>query len=345
MERRLGVGVCGLGAFGESHLRALGGLPDAAVVAVASRSAERAREVAGRHGVARWYEGYEALIADPAVEAVSVTTAEADHLAPALAALAAGKPVLVEKPLATTLADGRAMVEAARRSRAFLMPGHVVRFDPRYAALKAAVAAGELGQLTSLSARRNRTRGHIASHGRTHPALVTAIHDLDVMLWLTAAPVATVRAHHRLGRRPGDPHGIWALLRFANGVVATLESAWMVPEAATTVAGDTFSAIGTDGLAEIVAAPPLQIGTSDGARGADVYYEPGAPDATTGALRNELAYFVACARAGTAPAVVTAEDGLHSLALALALIESAERDAEITCEGTGLLADREGERR
>jgi predicted dehydrogenase len=343
MATRLGVGVCGLGAFGESHLRAYRGLPLVEVVAVASRSAERAREVAARYDVPRCYDSYDALIADPAVQAVSVTTAETEHLAPALAALAAGKPVLVEKPLAVSLEDGRALVEAARRSSAFLLPGHILRFDVRYAALRASVAAGELGRLTSLSARRNRPSELVASHSRVHPALVTSIHDLDIMLWLTASPAASVRAYHRLGSRPGDPHGIWAILRFGNDVVATIESVWMTPDTTGIATEDAFGVIGTGGVGQIRAgAPALQIATEDGPRAPDLYYEPTVHGASAGALKEELAYFALCASTGMTPEIVTAEDGLNALALALAMIESAERDAEIGVGGRAARDDRNG---
>ncbi|HYI24515.1 MAG TPA: Gfo/Idh/MocA family oxidoreductase, partial [Thermomicrobiales bacterium] len=103
------VGVIGLGAFGECHLDTLKGIPGADVVAVASRSSDRASDVATARGIPRWYGTYDALCNDPGIDAVIVATTEDQHVAPVTAALAAGKHVLVEKPLATTLDDALAI--------------------------------------------------------------------------------------------------------------------------------------------------------------------------------------------------------------------------------------------
>ena len=327
---RLRVGVVGLGTFGESHLGAYRGLPHVEIVAVASRSAERAREVARRYGVPRWYEGHEALIADPTVDAVSVTTAETDHRGPAVAALAAGKHVLVEKPIAASLADATAIVEVGRKSPGILMPGHILRFEPKYAALKRAVATGKLGRLTSLAARRNRPRGLVASHGRVHPSLVTAIHDIDVMLWLSGDRIRSVRAVHRLANRDAGAHGLWALLQFERGTIATLETVWMLPDEAGAATDDAFEAIGTEGTARIqFDVPGLRLWTASGLHAPDVSYEPWLHGTIAGALKEELAYFATCALSRTPPTIVTPTDGLAALAVVLAAIESAEADAEV----------------
>ena len=329
----LTVGIVGLGAFGESHIAAYRGLPDVEVAAVASRSAARAQEVAARYGIPRWYDRYDALIADPTIQAVSVATAEAEHRAPAVAALAAGKHVLVEKPLATTLGDALAIAQAARDAPGILMPGHILRFEAKYAALQAAVHAGELGRLVALSARRNRPRAAIGAYARVHPALVTAIHDLDVMLWLAGEPVRRVRALDRLTDRDGGAHGVWALLEFASGIVGTIEAAWMVPDGAGLAMDDAFSITGTAGIARLqFDLPPLRVWRDTSQTVPDTSYEPRLRGAVGGALRDELAYFVACARRGERSAVVTPEDGVRAVVVALALIESAQRDREIAVD-------------
>lgn len=330
MSQTVRVGVVGLGAFGESHLRAYQALPNVEIVGVASRSEARAREVAERYAVPKHYAGYAALVADPEVDAVSVTTAEMDHRAPVIAALDAGKAVLVEKPMATTLADAEAMIAAAERSGGLLMPAHVVRFDPKYAALKAAVDRGELGDVVAITARRHRTRRHVASHGRVHLALVTCIHDLDIMLWINQAGVRSVRAVHRLASQPGQPHGIWALLTFTNGVVGIIESAWMVPDDIVPALGDAFTVVGTAGEARIESdGPGVLLATDAGQRRPDVSYEAALHGVTGGALKEELAHFVARVHdRGRRPAVM-ATDGVNALRVALAMIDSAERDEEI----------------
>ncbi|MFO7698664.1 MAG: Gfo/Idh/MocA family oxidoreductase, partial [Anaerolineae bacterium] len=101
---RLGVGVIGLGVFGERHARIYASMPEVRLVAVCSRSADRGQEVAGRLGFLRYYTDMADILADPEVDAVSITTEPVRHAEMALTALQAGKHVLLEKPIATNLA-------------------------------------------------------------------------------------------------------------------------------------------------------------------------------------------------------------------------------------------------
>jgi UDP-N-acetylglucosamine 3-dehydrogenase len=329
--QQLRVGVLGLGAFGESHLRAWRGLPNVEIVAVSSRTPARAEAIAAAYGVPRWYGSHEELIADPAVDAISVTTAEHDHLAPVVAALAAGKHVLVEKPIATTLEDAAAMVEAASVSDGILMPGHVLRFAPAYAGLREAVASGRLGRLVAMSARRNRPSSLIRSHGRVHPALITAFHDIDVMLWLAGCGARSVQALDRIADRDGGAHGLWGLLEFENGAVATIETSWLIPASAGVGNDDEFRVTGLEGGASVqFDVPALRVWDPKGPRVPDVSYEPVVRDVVVGALRDELAHFAACALAGTPSPVVTAADSARALSVVLALIESAESGRPVT---------------
>lgn len=331
MGERLRVGVIGLGAFGESHLRAWRGVPEVEVAAVASRSGDRAREIARRYDVPAWHDSYEALIADPSIAAVSVTTVESGHRAPAIAALAAGKHVLVEKPIATSLDDARAMLDVAREAPGFLMPGHILRFDPAYAGARDAATAGELGRLVALTARRNRPRALIATHGRVHPALITAIHDIDVMLWIAGRRVRWLRGVDRIASRDSGAHGLWGLMQFEEGAVATIETSWLIPDAAGVGTDDALRVTGLDGTATIqLDSPRYRLWRPSGGSAPDVSYEPALRGVTTGALRDELAYFAHCALSGMRPTVVTPEDGCAALAVVLALIESARRGEDVT---------------
>lgn len=329
--QRLRVGVLGLGAFGESHLRAWRGLPNVEIGAVASRTPARAEAIAAKSGARRWYGSHEELIVDPDIDAISVTTAEHEHLAPVLAALAAGKHVLVEKPIATTLEDAAAMLEAAKSSRGILMPGHVLRFAPAYAGLKDAVANGRLGRLVAMSAQRNRPASLVRTHGRVHPALITAIHDIDIMLWLAGCNVTSVRAIDRIADRDDGAHGLWGMMQFENGTVATIETSWMIPDSAGVETDDAFRVTGLAGSAEVqFDVPALRVWEAAGPRVPDVSYEPVVREVTVGALRDELAHFTACALAGTPSPVVGPEDGARALAVVLALIESASSGRDVT---------------
>src|SRR5262249_59570552 len=111
-----------------------GGLASVELVALRPRRPGRLQEVASRFGVRHTYTDYHDLLANPDVEAVSVVTMWDQHAGPALAALRAGKHVLLEKPMASTVEDCDALVTAAQQVPGFFMVGHICRFNPRYAA-------------------------------------------------------------------------------------------------------------------------------------------------------------------------------------------------------------------
>jgi UDP-N-acetylglucosamine 3-dehydrogenase len=324
------VGVIGLGAFGDCHLDTLQGIPGAGVMAVASRSADRAREVATARGIPRWYDRYDSLCNDPDIDAVIVATSEDQHVAPVTAALAAGKHVLIEKPLATTLEDALAIRDAAVSATGFLMPGHIVRFEPRFSALQRTVRAGELGTIAAIHASRSRPRATLSTYGRCHPALVTAIHDIDFCLWLTGESPVAVRAWQRLDRDPDGTYGIWGTFVFPGGALATIEATWMMPDGTGLENGDTFTVTGTRGSASLdLGSPGLRMLSPGRTTVPEIGYQPVGHDGLGGALLAELNHFLLRAQGRATPQVVTVDDGLNAVVAALAMIDSAIRNEEV----------------
>ena len=98
--------------------------------------------MARRFGVKHTYTDYRQLLSNSEVEVVSIVTMWDQHTAPTLATLQAGKHVFLEKPMASTVADCNAIVAAARTASSFFMVGHICRFNPRYAAARAAITSG-----------------------------------------------------------------------------------------------------------------------------------------------------------------------------------------------------------
>jgi predicted dehydrogenase len=125
---------------------------DQRVHAVASRSAARAEQFAATHGIPRWYDSYEALVADPDIDVVYVSAPHSEHARLALLAIQAGKHVLVEKPLAMTEAEARVIVQAARTAGVFAMEAMWSRFLPQTDVAAQLLEDGALGDLRSASA-------------------------------------------------------------------------------------------------------------------------------------------------------------------------------------------------
>ncbi len=157
------------------------------VVAVGSRSAERAREFADAYGIERAYGSYDALVSDPGVDVVYVASPHSEHRAQALLAIAAGKHVLVEKAFTRNAAEAREVVAAARAAKVVCMEAMWPRYAPRYDIVRQLLADGALGDIVSVH----------ADHSQLIPeSRAPRLHDPDLaggaMLDLGVYPVSFV---------------------------------------------------------------------------------------------------------------------------------------------------------
>ena len=327
---KIQIGIIGVGAFGESHIVAYKSLPYVYIAAICDANEKRAQDIAARYNISKTYSDYNAMLRDESLDAVSVCTPEEFHLAPTLASIRAGKHVLVEKPIATNLQEARTMIDAARHANVFLIPGHILRFETRYASVKEKIAAGELGEIISLTARRNRPKFLAKTYLRTSGILEAGIHDIDILLWYTQSRVKRVRAISRNTSNYPNPDATWALLEFQNGAVAYLENLWLNPDNGGIGTNDAMQVTGTRGIANIdFVNTGLSFWRENGYIVPDISHEPRVRGEMFGALKEELAYFTRCVLEHRAPDVVSLDDALHGLEIALAIIESANTERDV----------------
>jgi predicted dehydrogenase len=145
-------GVVGPGRIADKVAPDFALVPGAELVAVASRSAERAAGFAARHGIPRTHDSYAAIVADPGVDALYIATPHPQHRAVALAALRAGKAILVEKAFTVTPAATREIAAVAAETGAFAMEGMWTRFQPAIVRMRELIADGAIGEVRSVSA-------------------------------------------------------------------------------------------------------------------------------------------------------------------------------------------------
>lgn len=318
-------GVIGLGWFGEKHCEALAGLPNAELFALCTRREPRLQEVAKRFGVQHTYTSYHDLLANPQVDAVSVVTMWDQHAAPCVAALKAGKHVFLEKPMASTLQDCDAIVEAAKAARGCLMVGHICRFNPRYAAAKAAIAEGRIGKIVSMYARRNIPAWVTADLlNKIGPIIGDGVHDTDLMLWYSGAKVVSAYAQTVNWRGLKYPDLGWTMYRFDSGAVGVLENVWCLPDKTAFQIDERLEVIGTAGSIHVHETHPnFSVCDKDGWHSPDTTYWPELHGVRAGALREELGYFVNCVQEGRRPSVITPEESRAAVAACLAAEKSA----------------------
>ncbi len=322
--RTLRWGVIGLGWFGEIHADTLAGMESIELAALSTRRPQRLQELGDRYDVAARYTDYRELLADPAVEAVSITTHIHEHREIAIDALRAGKHVLLEKPMAPTVEDCDRILEAAEQSDALLMVGHICRFDPRVALAKQAIDEGRLGRIISMHARRNLSRALGEANLHKISALMgDAIHDADLMLWFTNATPQSVYAQEV---HPGSckyPDCAWAMMRLDNGAVGVVESIWHLPKSTPYAIDARMEVIGTEGALYINCGQAgLEIHAADGLSMPDTMYWPTVFGERFGVLRAELQYFANCIVQGERPERITAQQSKQAVGLMVAAAES-----------------------
>ena len=152
MNGQIRWGIVGPGRIAEKVTGDFRDVDGAEPVAVASRSAARAQEFAARHGLARAYGSYAEILTDPEIDVLYVATPHAQHHAFALAALRAGKALLVEKSFTATTAGAAEVIDLARGTGIFVMEAMWTRFQPAVVALRELVADGAIGEVRSVQA-------------------------------------------------------------------------------------------------------------------------------------------------------------------------------------------------
>lgn len=194
MGKAFAWGIVGTGAIARQFAADLSLLPDARLAAVCSRQRETATAFRETFRAEHIHTDFEALCADPELDAVYIATPNSTHADYALAAIAAGKPVLVEKPLATTSADARRIAKAAKTRGCFAMEAMWTRFLPAIDKAKTLIAEGAVGRIRQI-------RGELAYLHREDPsnrlfrpelgggaALDLGVYPVSLALYLLGTP-------------------------------------------------------------------------------------------------------------------------------------------------------------
>jgi predicted dehydrogenase len=253
MDKKLKIGIIGSGGIAQGcHIPGYRSVSDLCeVVAVCDTNPEAAQKAATKFDIPRIYSNYKDLLADPEIDALSITTPNAFHMQPTIDALRAGKHVLCEKPLAMNAAEAKLMCRAAKESGKILQVGLQQRFAGTTAFLKKYIEGGNMGDIYYARAQALRRRG-VPGWGvfidkekqGGGPLIDIGVHILDVTLFLMGYPKpvsASGKTWNQLGTNP-ELFNNWGdydrskftvedfavgMIKFENGAVIVLESSFM----------------------------------------------------------------------------------------------------------------------
>lgn len=225
-RRRPRLGVIGAGAWGINHVRLLATDPGCELIAVADHDpAARARALQISPHV-RLYEDARALIDDRTIDGVVISSPARTHAELSIAALVAGKHVLVEKPAAMTLADARRVEHLAASSGTAFLIGHLMVYHPAVVRLRDLLRSGELGRLHYVHS----TRANLGRLRQDENALWSfGPHELSMLDYLIGQMPATVTARGQCVLQPSIEDVVFVTLRYRTGQMAHLHLSWLHP--------------------------------------------------------------------------------------------------------------------
>jgi len=346
MKEKIKVGVIGAGVWGEFVLWSYSSNPYVELVGIADLNADRAGEMAKKYGAPKTWTDYRQMIDEEKLDIVSIVTPDYLHKQIVLDCTAKKINILLEKPVATTMDDCNAIINAVRNSGVTFMTNYFQRWIPQVSEAKAAIVRGDLGEI-------------VTGHAKIDDAIVVAtdmvkwaqssspiffimVHNIDMVRWLINSEAIEVYAKkqrkHLVGLGVETDDAVQAMVTFENGATVTFESNWILPANFTGLNDHDVRLVGTQGTAYIdltnqglkIFSKPQGIfdfpnkGTL---YGNDIHGQ------LAGCILLSVAHFVDCVRNGTKP-VVTLKDSEMSTAIACAIAESLSQNGVVKLKGS-----------
>lgn len=318
------MGVVGVGNMGQHHARVLSLLKDVELIGVADINVERGLNTASKHR-GRFFEDYRELL--PHVDAVCVAVPTRLHHSVGMRCLRSGVHVLIEKPIAASIAEAESLVNTAADSGCILQVGHIERFNPAFQELSKVLKAEEI---LAIEAHRLSPYSHRAND--VSVVLDLMIHDIDLLMELVAQPVTRVASSGSSASGTGQLDYVTATLSFANGVVATLTASKVTHRKVRSIVAHCKNCLTeADFLNNEISIHRQTTADYRTEYGQVLYRQDGLIEkvhtSNIEPLHAELEHFVSCVRGGNQPSV-GGEQALKALRLASS-VEQMALDAQV----------------
>ncbi len=342
MKERIGIGIIGAGFMGMLHARVFSQLPDVFIAGMCDPVLKEAPEIPGVSKPVAFYNDHNKLLENEKVDAVVVATPEDLHRDIVVDSAGSGKHVLLEKPIATNIEDADAIINAAEEHKVKLMMGHILRFDNRYAQIKAAVDEGTIGKPLVCYARRNAPVQEARRlGGRVEVEDYISVHDIDQVLWYFNDRPVKVSAEIVEGsvmKELGVHDFIWITVRFENGGLGVIETGWGLsgsmlnwkkPSSWGGFGDVCLELIGDKGSVYLDYRPMTLAGVDDeGWKFPDTLHWPVLHGEVVGNILEQARYFIKVIR-GERDIISSGQDGKNALRIVLAAKRSYKENRQV----------------
>jgi predicted dehydrogenase len=225
-SKLLNVAVIGVGAMGKNHARVYSDIDNVYLVAVADTNESNAKNIAKKYGC-KSYKDYKEMLENEKLDIVSIVVPTNLHKKVALDVIEKGINVLLEKPIASTIKEGKEIIAFAKKKNVKLMIGHIERFNPAVTELKKRLANNELGNIFKIDI--NRLGPFPSRISDVGVIIDLAVHDLDILRYLTGSEIKRVHAEAARQIHSSNEDLVKALIRLENDVLCTLSIDWLTP--------------------------------------------------------------------------------------------------------------------
>ncbi len=328
----IGIGIIGCGIWGTIHAQTFSSSPFTQLKIVCDMDKDRAEHLSQKFGADKYTTDYQEILSDPGITAISIATPDHTHTQIVLDALHAGKHVLVEKPLATTVKDCKQILAARNVSGSILMVDFHNHWNIPFMHVKKMVESGELGDLHMINIRLNDTiyvpTKMLSWASKSSPVHFLGSHVVDLIRWITGDEIIKVYSVSRseVLREKGiyTPDFYQSILEFSRGTTAYVENCWILPESSPNIFEFKGDFTGSKGSTSVNVSHHRMI---------EKYTEEetGFPDVSgvvdrygqaLGFCTASIEHFIDCVQNNIQP-MVTGEDGLVATQVVEAMEESA----------------------
>jgi predicted dehydrogenase len=332
-NRRIGIGIIGVGGWGDMHAQTYDYDDRVVLAALCDTDSDRLSQAMSKYNVDRGYSDYRELLQNDGVGAVSIVTPDFSHTEIALAAIEAGKDVLIEKPLATTVDECEKIADAAEAAGVKFMVDFHNRWNPIFYKTKESILKGQLGSPSYIYLRLNDEitvpTEWLKWAGRSSVAWFIGSHSVDLVRWLFADKVKKVygvaRSKVLAGMGIPTPDFYEMILEFQDGGVGVVENCWILPKSSPSLIDFKCEVVGTEGAIYLDGSHhrAMQKYTAEDSKYPDVLVRPNIYGKPMGFAVESIRYFIDCLVSGQTPRT-GARDGLEVTRIICGINESVE---------------------
>lgn len=336
-----GIGIIGCGIWGAIHAQTFSSSPFTQIVSVCDQDKDRAEQFSRKYDAKGFTTNYKEILSNPKISAVSIATPDHTHTQIVMDALNAGKHVLVEKPLATTVDECKQILAARDASGTILMVDFHNHWNIPFMQVKKMVETGELGDLQMINVRLNDTiyvpTKMLSWASKSSPAHFLGSHVVDLIRWITGDEIIRVYSVSRsvVLREKGidTPDFYQTILELSGGATAYVENCWIVAENSPNVFEFKGDFIGSKGstFVNISHHRMIEKYTEEGAGFPDVTGVVDRYGKALGLCTASIEHFIDCVQHNTKP-MVSGEDGLIATQVVQAMEESARTGLPINLQ-------------